>query len=550
MTLKPQMFFAVLFCLLFCLSAYTLPALAQDVTQNAPCGVVDSIDYPIDINDTLTQRYDDFALFRARFFGNHLGIDIGFERWGDPVYAAARGVVTLSNITEWDTEKGVVVVRHTFPDGTTAYTLYGHMEIGETVGFPPVGSCVERGDVVGLIGWPSRGLPHLHYEIRVGLPNEGGPGYIEGNPLTAGWYHPLDFTELWQARLEPGFVEARTFTEVPALPPVALDDGSTVLAGAQSLTGFLNGVQIWQITTDGVITGLGALPGGRVAAHTRSGQVLVLQGARFAGVFSVQAMDAPFQVVNGDTMVFIAPDGGLLGYGADGAVRWSLPPIPVAADDGGDVTIRVGDFRGNGSAVAVGLRVGGQTTWRVVDGLGAVQYEGAYTGVVTSAASPDGSWLLLNDADLMRIVDGQALPVASLNVVAGRAARIAFDDAGNVYVYANDSDSTLLSVDSAGEVRWRVTYPLASASLAPLMSLGDGCLLYTLDYDGMLNVFDAATGELSAQRQLYSGGDRTGSPRGRLLQVTPADQVRVGAGFLTIATFDGRSVASQVACGV
>jgi hypothetical protein len=533
-------------CLLLCIPFAGAPALAQDVTLNAPCGVVDSIDYPIDITDTLTQRYDDFALFRARFFGNHLGIDIGFERWGDPVYAAARGIVTLSNITEWDTEKGVVVVRHTFPDGTTAYTLYGHMEVGETVAFPPEGSCVERGDVVGLIGWPSRGLPHLHYEIRTGLPNEGGPGYIEGNPLTSGWYHPIDFTELWQTRLEPGFIEARTFTEVPALPPVALDDGSTVLAGAQSLTGFLNGVQVWQITTDGVIVGLGALPGGRVAAHTRSGQVLVLQGARFAGVFTVEAMDAPFQVVNGDTLVFVTRDGGLAAYGADGGARWTLPTVPGADADG--AVMRVGDFRGDGSAVALGLRVNGETTWRMVDGAGTVVFEGTYSGVVTSAASPDGSWLLLNDTSLLRIAGGQATPVTTLSVVAGRAARIAFDNAGNTYVYANDADATLLSLDSAGDVRWRVTYPLPSTSLAPLMSLGGGCLLYTLDVDGMLNVFSAATGELAGQRQLYAGGDRSGSPRGRLLQITPEDIVRVGAGFLTIATFDGRQLAPQAGC--
>ena len=82
------------------------PTVAFTQTQPAPfCGVVDSFDYPI---DNLVEGYDDFALYRPRFEGNHVGIDIGFDRWGDPVYAAAKGRVTLSDIEEWDTEKGLV----------------------------------------------------------------------------------------------------------------------------------------------------------------------------------------------------------------------------------------------------------------------------------------------------------------------------------------------------------------------------------------------------------------------------------------------------------
>ncbi|MFN8563177.1 MAG: M23 family metallopeptidase [Anaerolineae bacterium] len=174
---------------------------AAVVAQDAPCGVVDALDYPIDISDTLANRYDDFGLFRSRFGGRHTGLDVAFNRRGEPVYAAARGIVTYADPEGWDTEKGVVIIRHTFPDGGIYYTLYGHMEQSDDIQFPRVGACIERGDPVGVVGWPSRGLPHLHYEIRNFLPDDGGPGYVEDNPLLSGWYDPLDFTELWQIGL-------------------------------------------------------------------------------------------------------------------------------------------------------------------------------------------------------------------------------------------------------------------------------------------------------------------------------------------------------------
>ena len=78
------------------------------------------------------------------------------------------------------------------------------MEQTDDIHFLPVGTCVERGDIVGVVGWPSRGLPHLHYEIRNFLPDDGGPGYVAENPLLDGWYNPLDFTDLWRIALRAG----------------------------------------------------------------------------------------------------------------------------------------------------------------------------------------------------------------------------------------------------------------------------------------------------------------------------------------------------------
>ena len=124
--------------------------------QNQSCGVVDAIDYPIPV-ENLVKGYDDFGLFRKAFGGNHTGIDLDFDRWGDPVTAVARGLVTYSNPLGWDTEKGVVIISHDFPDGSRAYSLYGHVEETDTIKLPAVGTCIERGQIVAAVGWPSRG---------------------------------------------------------------------------------------------------------------------------------------------------------------------------------------------------------------------------------------------------------------------------------------------------------------------------------------------------------------------------------------------------------
>src|SRR5215207_4562329 len=124
--------------------------------QTETCGMVDAIDYPVP-TENLVRGYDDFGLFRKNFGGNHTGVDLDFDHWGDPVKAVARGLVTYSNPLGWDTEKGVVILSHDFPDGSRAYSLYGHVEETDTIFLPAVGTCFERGQVIAAVGWPSRG---------------------------------------------------------------------------------------------------------------------------------------------------------------------------------------------------------------------------------------------------------------------------------------------------------------------------------------------------------------------------------------------------------
>lgn len=512
------------------LFAAPTPALMQGT-----CGVVDAIDFPI---DELVEGYDDFARFRERFGGRHTGLDIGFDRWGEPVRSIARGRVTLADPEEWDTEKGVVIIEHTLPDGSVAYSLYGHMEQTTDILFPNSGDCVEKGAVIGTIGWPSRGRPHLHYEIRSILPTDGGPGYVTDNPMLSGWYHPLDFTYQWRVRLTPGFVNAITFDNVPALPPVMLDSGLYALASGNSIQGTTSSGQIlWQVATDGELTGLATLPGDRVVAHTVNGQAITLQNGRYAGLWTVAGLEEPFALL-GETLVFVQAGGALAAYDPTGLGLWNLDAVAPDAE--------VVSFENNGQQIALGVRAQDGIVWRLIDAGGNVLYETQLENAPVIVPEQNGSWLALDGPQIKRFSGGENHTLGSITPP-GRGARATLDLLGNAYVYMADADNTLLALSAAGEVLWRVRYPFPAAALAPLMRTGGGCLLYTLDVDGMLNVFSTVDGTLMQQVQLYAGGRQTASPRARLLQVDANEQILVGSGFLSLVTLDGKILGGEAA---
>ena len=243
------------------------------------------------------------------------------------------------------------------------------MEQFDELRFPAVGDCVTGQTVLGGIGWPSRGRPHLHYEIRDNLPDEGGPGYIEGDPLAAGWYHPLAFTSLWQLRLGPGYLASTSFNAVPTLPVRLTGAGGYVLAsGERIMAGALGQDSAqWQVETGSIVQGLAALPDGRVVAHTRAGQAMTLAQGRYEALWQVPEPDAPFHTL-GETLVFALQGGALEAFNAAGERLWQLPPFPA--------TLQLSDFVSDGTLLAIGLRdPGNGILWRLVDAEGTVRYQ-------------------------------------------------------------------------------------------------------------------------------------------------------------------------------
>ncbi len=508
--------------------------LAQN-TPFAPCGIADDIAYPIEsINTrTLNRGFDDFGLYRARWEGYHTGIDVGFFQAGTVIRAAARGRVTLADPTEWDEQRGVVVIEHIFPDNARYYTLYGHVEEGIDVLLPSVDTCVELGDPIGVIGEPTLSAPHLHFEIRNFLPDRGGPGYVEDDPTSSGWYHPLDFIHLWWARFSPAFVDSVTFDRVPAVPPIQLENGLSVLASDNIIVAISPPeTTMWRLSTDGFVDGLAALNDSRVVAHTENGQVVVLNGGSYEAVWSVASLPEPFILLDDETLVFVTEGGGLEAYTATGDLAWQIAP-PYGT--GGIV----GAFSGGGTQVAVSISSGDDAYWYMVDADGTILFEREYDRLPLFTQNSDLSWTVLDGTEFTRVVNNEETVTAPIDVAYGALSTLITDRIGNIYVYTGRSGNRLISWDFSGNLRWEAQLNGTTENFEPLLATNLGCVLYTLDTRGQLTLLSGTTGEVVAEQSLYPGGSRSRRPDGRVLTVSAENRVRLNAGFLTTITFDG-----------
>ncbi|MCL4238909.1 MAG: peptidoglycan DD-metalloendopeptidase family protein [Anaerolineae bacterium] len=501
-------------------------ALAQ--ADSAPCGYADGFDLPvpgIDIERT------DFAIYRARFGGLHTGIDVAFEQLGEPVRAAARGQVTFSDPQGWDTEKGVVVVQHTLPDGTLVNTLYGHMEELNGHVFPPMGQCVERGDIVGAIGFPSRGRPHLHYEVRTRYRHEGGPGYTAQNPLELGWLHPVDFTYLANLWVHPAYRWHFTLADRLTLAPLPLEDGTYVVvssAHVQAVTA--GGAAIWQFDTLGSVTGLLALPDGRVLVATSADQVIVLAGGRLSALWAPPKMLTPPILLDG-AVVFMTAAGRLAAFTPDGAPLWETEPL-------GERAVR---WAVSGDRLAVATPDNALT---VVDSAGAVLTRRAFEALPVPVAAGEGAFWVLAGMAVGRLDTALAWSTA---FETGRTFSVGADlvtgPEGVLYAYSGEG-RVLHAWGPDGVARWIAFMP-GSHLRPPLLGIGDGALLYALSTDGQLLAFDTGDGRLIAQLSLYDGGVQ-GTSAARWLAVGPDDSLRFSSGFLTVVGLDGTALRAAI----
>lgn len=97
----------------------------------------------------------------------HTGIDLVCISKASPkVCSALAGKVVVA--TPGSTGYGnYVVLQHTAEDGTTFYTLYGHMIQGSIQ--VSVGEEIEQGRVLGTMGSTGNSTGnHLHFEVRIG----------------------------------------------------------------------------------------------------------------------------------------------------------------------------------------------------------------------------------------------------------------------------------------------------------------------------------------------------------------------------------------------
>jgi murein DD-endopeptidase MepM/ murein hydrolase activator NlpD len=504
-------------------------ASAQD--EIAPCGYADGFDLPVP--DIDLQRTD-FAVYRARYGGLHTGIDVAFEQLGAPVRAAARGRVTYSDPTGWDTEKGVVVIQHTMPGGSLVNTLYGHMEELNDHTFPLTGQCVERGDIIGAVGSPSRGRPHLHYEVRTRYRYEGGPGYTQVNPLELGWLHPLDFTYLARLWILPAHRQHFSLAEGPTLPPIRLADETYVVARSDHLKGLADDGQVlWEFDTLGTVTGLLALPDGRALVATSANQVLVLNDGSYNALWQPPKPFLAPPVLLGHAIVFLTDDSTLMAFSPEGALLWESDSLGS----------RVERWALSGDRLAVATQDG--DVW-VMDSSGALLYQDTFDDLTLPFTAPeDGAFMTLSGSTLVAMDRAFALiPLADTGRVFLPNAELIRDSSGRTTVYTGEGRA-LYTYGPDGALLW-IAYMPGSHAHSPLLGTGGGRLLYALTTDGQLLVYDTQDGRLAAQLALYDGGI-SGTTAARWLDVRPDDTVTFSSGFLSVVTLDGLKLLPEAA---
>lgn len=148
------------------------------IAAQTDCGVADRLDFPVD--RSLYTLVQGFSVPSVRHQGRlHTGEDWVGGRGatvGQSVRAIADGRVTYSSPTAWGRDGGVVIIEHTFSDGTQVNSMYGHINDAGAP-FPQRYTCVQLGQVIGTIAEGVRPAPHLHFEIRTTNPDTPGAGY-------------------------------------------------------------------------------------------------------------------------------------------------------------------------------------------------------------------------------------------------------------------------------------------------------------------------------------------------------------------------------------
>lgn len=177
---------------------------------------------------------------------------------GTPVKAVANGEVVYAD-PKFDYRKGnVVIIRHTLPDSTVIYSMYGHLtDLKVSIdGKDDKPNIVKKGDEIGKLIYQSyvdsnnnpRNNSHLHFEIRTFADGgflcgkkEGifpaGPGYTDTHPDTKGYKNPSQFIREHQRVSSPGSgvkTEARLIVS-PNIPVIKPGENATLTFTVQNI---------------------------------------------------------------------------------------------------------------------------------------------------------------------------------------------------------------------------------------------------------------------------------------------------------------------------
>ncbi len=115
----------------------------------------------------------------------HIGIDL-FAESGSPIYAPLAGTVHIFANNKAALDYGpVIILKHVTDDGTTFFTLYGHLSEESLEGLS-IGKPFAKGERLAAMGTPDVNggwTPHLHFQIITDLLDFGRdfPGVVRAS---------------------------------------------------------------------------------------------------------------------------------------------------------------------------------------------------------------------------------------------------------------------------------------------------------------------------------------------------------------------------------
>lgn len=433
------------------------------------CGTADSITYPIDINQF--QIAQDFGVASPRHQGRfHTGEDwhlVGTPNTGYPVRAIATGRVTYSSANGWGRDGGVIIIEHTFPNGTIIYSQYGHITENDNTTFPARFSCVQGGDVIAVIG-SARPAPHVHFEIRTNQPDIPGPGYTRENPLELGWVRPMQFVtnqQAWLSSAHQWHVMNDIFS--PILQPLVLNDNSMMVINGDLLRGVTNdGRILWRRQnpeTAVSVTGFQANPyityaNGQISQLDFEGVVVTTWSLDFA------PDSPPIPLNNGDTLIYHTADNALVALTADRRdIAWRLDDIPPI-------------LRWQIAGAIIGLVTDDNRILFVSHG-GELLDEADLRDGASMATAPNGDLIVYTQGGLWFVDDTAtwSLVFPDISIPPGGShSAVAQTLDGTVYV---TDGITFHAYDAQGLLLWEVTLPQRVTGKMSLTSYNGGLLL-------------------------------------------------------------------------
>lgn len=153
---------------------YKLPTITSDSTQKSTSGSIPGWVNPL---ETITySNKNDFGVnVRENGTKDHDGVDLYGKNCETNVYAVLPGVVVNASNNQ-DRYGYMVIIKHVEHNISTGYA-----HLCEKSSFPKVGSTVNAGDIIGLVGGTdntgSKYATHLHFEIRNGLATDNHTYY-------------------------------------------------------------------------------------------------------------------------------------------------------------------------------------------------------------------------------------------------------------------------------------------------------------------------------------------------------------------------------------